>query len=91
MVDKVLQKQDALGRQGRGLDGIVGHRHVGGVKMPDGAALIWFDYRGGLRRGGYLYYSGNQMRLEPGKADIFHLPETSFRHCRYLTNHWYEW
>jgi hypothetical protein len=90
-VDKVLQRKERLSSHGSDLADIVGQRHVGGIRNPDGSVLIWFDFRGGGRQLGYLYYSGDQMRPEPGKTNMFFLPETSFQSYRYLTNCWYEW
>jgi amino acid transporter len=91
MVDNINRNKSHLTAWAGPLDDIAGRAHVYGRANADGSISIWFQGRANYLRAGYLYYSGNQLRLKPGETNGYFFEDNPNDHPYYhLTNNWYE-
>lgn len=83
IVERVKGNRGSLSSQPRQLNGIAEQQIVVSASTNlDGSLVIRFPDPEAGPRHGYLYYSGDQLKVEPGDADV---------QVYHLTNGWYEY
>ena len=91
LVDKILANKSTLAAEAKSLEFITGLANVYGKTNSDGSLSIWFHGRDNYPRAGYLYYSGNALRVKPGDINGYFFENNPADHTYYhLTNNWYE-